>query len=69
MSITLAGLLVTFSGIAVVIVGLLVIPETAGSFKYVVVAIGWVFIIVGIVVRIYGMRMERKIEEMKKQHK
>ena len=69
MSITLAGLLVTFSGIAVVIAGLLVIPETAGSFKYVVVAIGWVFIIVGIVVRIYGMKMERKIEEMKKQNK
>ena len=54
MSITLAGMLVTFSGIAVVLAGIIVIPEEIGPFKYVVIAIGWVFIIVGIAVRIHG---------------
>ena len=65
MSITLAGMLVTFSGIAVVLAGLMIIPEAAGPFKYVVIAIGWVFIIIGIAVRIYGMKMEKKIEQSK----
>ena len=65
MSITLAGMLVTFSGIAVVLAGLMVIPEEAGPFKYVVIAIGWVFIIIGIIVRIYGMKQEKKIEQLK----
>ena len=65
MSITLAGMLVTFSGIAVVLAGLMVIPEEVGPFKYVVIAIGWVFIIIGIAVRIYGMKQEKKIEQLK----
>lgn len=66
MSITLAGMLVTFSGIAVVLAGLLVLPEEAGSFKYAVIIIGWVFIIIGVAVRIYGMKMEKKIERLNK---
>lgn len=65
MSITLAGLLVSFSGIAVVIASLIVLPEGIGTFKYVVFGIGWVFIIIGLIVRIYGMKMERKIEQQK----
>ena len=65
MSITLAGLLVSFSGIAVVIAALIVLPENVGVFKYVVFGIGWVFIIIGLIVRIYGLKMERKIEQQK----
>lgn len=65
MSIALAGLLVTFSGIAVVLAGILVLPETVGNFKFVVIAIGWVFIIIGVIVRTIGYKMERKILEQK----
>lgn len=63
MSITLAGMLVTFSGIAVVLAGLMVIPEEVGPFKYVVIGIGWVFILIGIAVRVYGMKKEKQMNK------
>ena len=69
MSITLAGMLVTFSGIAVVLAALMILPPEVGTFKYVVFGIGWVFIIIGIAVRIYGMKMEKKIDQLKQKNK
>ncbi|MEK4629144.1 MAG: hypothetical protein ABS944_03065 [Solibacillus sp.] len=61
MSIVTAGLLVSFSGIIVVCLGLFnVIPNTTQTLNYVFVGIGWIFILIGVVIRIIGMKMERK---------
>ncbi|MGN7476362.1 hypothetical protein ACTHOQ_00800 [Solibacillus silvestris] len=61
MSIITAGLLISFSGIIVVCLGLFdVIPDATKTLNYVFIAIGWVFILIGIIVRIVGMKLERK---------
>lgn len=61
LSIVTAGLLVSFSGIIVVCLGLFnVIPNTTQTLNYVFVGIGWIFILIGVVIRIIGMKMERK---------
>lgn len=63
MSIVTAGLLISFSGIIVVCLGLFdVIPNSTQTLNYVFIGIGWVFILVGIVVRIVGMKLEKKIK-------
>ena len=63
MSIVTAGLLISFSGIIVVCLGLFdVIPNSTQLLNYVFIGIGWVFILVGIVVRIVGMKLEKKIK-------
>ncbi|MBD8032399.1 MULTISPECIES: hypothetical protein [Solibacillus] len=63
MSIVTAGLLISFSGIIVVCLGLFdVIPNSTQTLNYVFIGIGWVFILIGIVVRIVGMKLERKIK-------
>lgn len=61
MSIITAGLLVSFSGIIVVCLGLFdVIPDATKTLNYVFIGIGWVFILIGIIIRIVGMKLERK---------
>lgn len=64
LSIVTAGLLVSFSGIIVVCLGLFnVIPNTTDTLNYVFIGIGWVFILVGIVIRIIGMKVEKKLKK------
>ena len=61
MSIVTAGLLITFSGILVVFIGLFdFIPNSTPTLNYVFVGIGWLFIIIGVVIRIIGMKVEKK---------
>lgn len=61
MSIVTAGLLVSFSGIIVVCLGLFdILPDATKTVNYVFIGIGWVFILVGIIIRIIGMKLERK---------
>lgn len=63
MSIVTAGLLISFSGIIVVCLGLFdIIPNSTQTLNYVFIGIGWVFILLGIVVRIVGMKLEKKIK-------
>lgn len=67
MSIVLAGLLITMSGISVVAVAIIgVIPDGYEKFELSLVAIGWVFIIFGMFVRWKGLKLEREMEERKK---
>ena len=64
MSIVTAGLLVTFSGIIVACLGLFdVIPNANQTFNYIIIGLGWVFILIGIIIRIIGMKMEKKYNQ------
>lgn len=61
MNIITAGLLISFSGIVVVCLGLFdIIPGATQTLNYVFIGIGWVFILFGVVIRIIGMKLERK---------
>lgn len=61
LSIVTAGLLVSFSGIIVVCLGLFdVVPDSTKTLNYVFIGLGWVFILIGIIIRIIGMKLERK---------
>lgn len=61
MNIVTAGMLVSFSGIIVVCLGLFgILPNTNQTLNYVFIGIGWLFILIGIVIRIIGMKLERK---------
>lgn len=61
MSIITAGMLISFSGIIVVCLGLFdVIPNAPQTLNYVIIGLGWIFILFGVVVRIIGMKLERK---------
>jgi len=60
-NIVTAGMLVSFSGIIVVCLGLFgILPNTNQTLNYVFIGIGWIFILIGIVIRIIGMKLERK---------
>jgi uncharacterized membrane protein len=64
LSIVTAGLLVSFSGIIVVCLGLFnIIPNTTQTLNYVFIGIGWVFILIGVVIRIFGMKLEQKYKK------
>lgn len=66
MNIVTAGMLISFSGMIVVAAALLgVVPPDNKLMIYSFVAIGWVFILFGVAVRIYGLKMEKKIREAK----
>ncbi|WP_079526112.1 hypothetical protein [Solibacillus isronensis] len=61
MNIVTAGMFVSFSGIIVVCLGLFgILPNTNQTLNYVFIGIGWIFILIGIVIRIIGMKLERK---------
>lgn len=64
MSIVTAGLLISFSGILVVFLGLFnFIPNSTATLNYIFIGIGWLFIIIGVVVRIIGMKVEKKYKK------
>ncbi|MEK4699667.1 hypothetical protein MKX47_08705 [Solibacillus sp. FSL R7-0668] len=64
MSIVTAGLLVSFSGIIVVCLGLFdVIPNSNQTLNYIFIGLGWIFILIGIVIRIVGMKLEKKYQK------
>ena len=66
MSLVTSGLLVSFSGIIVVCLGLFnVLPNMNPTMQYVFIGIGWVFIILGMIVRFIGMRQERRQQKKK----
>ena len=66
MNIVTAGMLISFSGMIVVAAALLgVVPPDNKLMIYIFVAIGWVFILFGVAVRIYGLKLEKKIKEAK----
>ena len=69
MNIVTAGMLISFSGMIVVAAALLgVVPPDNKLMIYIFVASGWVFILFGVAVRIYGLKMEKKIREAKEKH-
>jgi len=61
MSIVTAGMLVSFSGMLVVVAAILgILPKEPIMMHYVFIGIGWVFILFGIGIRIFGIKMERR---------
>ena len=70
MSIVMAGMLISFSGMAVVAAVIFgILPADNKTMQYAFLAIGWIFIIIGIVIRYKGMKMEREREERLKNQK
>ena len=71
MSIVMAGMLISFSGMAVVAAVIFgILPADNKTMQYTFLAIGWIFIIIGVFIRYKGMKMEREREErLKKQKK
>lgn len=60
MSIVTAGMLVSFSGMLVVVAAILgILPKEPITMHYVFIGIGWVFILIGIGIRIFGIKLER----------
>ncbi|WP_413363572.1 hypothetical protein [Lysinibacillus sp. 3P01SB] len=70
MSIVMAGVLISFSGMAViaaVIFGIL--PADNQTMQLAFLAIGWVFVLIGAIIRYKGLKMERKQDQAKEQQK
>ncbi len=70
MSIVMAGVLISFSGMAViaaVIFGIL--PADNQTMQLAFLAIGWVFVLIGAIIRYKGLKMERKRDQAKEQQK
>lgn len=70
MSIVMAGVLVSLSGmvvIAAVIFGIL--PADNKPMQLTFLAIGWIFVMVGVIIRYKGLKMERKRDQAKEQPK
>lgn len=60
MSIVTAGMLISFSGMLVVVAAILgILPKEPIMMHYVFIGIGWVFILIGIGIRIFGIKLER----------
>lgn len=61
MSIVTAGMLISFSGMVVVAAAILgILPKDPIMMNYVFIAIGWVFILLGVGIRIWGIKLEKK---------
>ena len=60
MSLVMAGLLVSFSGMVVVVIAIFGIVPDNQSLKYAFMVIGWVFIIIGLIIRYKGLKIERQ---------
>ena len=60
MSLVMAGLLVSFSGMAVVAIAIFGIVPDNQPLEYAFMAIGWVFIIIGLIIRYKGLKIERQ---------
>ena len=66
MTIVMAGLLVSISGMAVVAAAILgVIPPENKPMQFAFIGIGWVFIIIGMIIRWKGMKVERAQQQRK----
>lgn len=64
MSIVTAGMLISFSGMFVVAAAILgILPKEPLVMHYTFIGIGWVFILIGVGVRIWGMKLERKYKK------
>ena len=64
MSIITAGMLISFSGMIVVAAAILgVLPKEPAIMHYTFIGIGWVFILIGIGIRIWGIKLERKYKK------
>ena len=60
----MAGLLVSFSGIIVICLGIFsVLPGSNQTIEYVFIGIGWLFVIIGMIIRFQGMKIERQIKK------
>ena len=60
MSLVMAGLLVSFSGMVVVAIAIFGIVPDNQSLEYAFMVIGWVFIIIGFIIRYKGLKIERQ---------
>lgn len=61
MSIVTAGMLISFSGMFVVAIAILgILPKEPLVMHYTFIGIGWVFILIGIGIRIWGLKVERQ---------
>ncbi|MFF5995322.1 hypothetical protein AAGS61_11255 [Lysinibacillus sp. KU-BSD001] len=70
MNIVMAGLLISVSGMTVIAAAIFgVIPPENKPLQYAFIAIGWVFVIIGMIVRWKGMKMEREQEKRRKQNR
>ena len=66
MSLVMAGMLVSVSGMAVIAAAIFgVIPPENKSLQYAFIAIGWGFVIIGIIIRYKGLKLEREQEKRK----
>ena len=69
MSIVMAGLLVSISGMAVVAAAILgVIPPENKPLQLAFIGIGWIFIIIGMIIRWKGMKIEREQDKLRQQN-
>lgn len=66
MSIVMAGFLVSISGMVVIVAAILgVVPPENKTMQLAFIAIGWVFVIIGIIIRWKGLKIERQQQNRK----
>lgn len=70
MSIVMAGVLVSFSGILVIAAVILgILPADNKTMQLAFLAIGWVFVVIGAIIRYKGLKMDRQREQAKERLK
>ena len=70
MSIVMAGVLVSFSGILVIAAVILgILPADNKTMQLAFLAIGWIFVVIGSIIRYKGLKMDRQREQAKEQLK
>lgn len=70
MSIVMAGVLVSFSGILVIAAVILgILPADNKTMQLAFLAIGWIFVIIGAIIRYKGLKMDRQREQAKERQK
>ena len=70
MSIVMAGVLVSFSGILVIAAVILgILPADNKTMQLAFLAIGWIFVVIGAIIRYKELKMDRQREQAKEQLK
>lgn len=70
MSIVMAGLLVSVSGMAVIAAAIFgVIPPENKPMQFAFIGIGWVFVIIGMIIRWKGMKIEQEQDKLRQQNR
>ncbi len=70
MSIVMAGVLVSFSGILVIAAVILgILPADNKTMQLAFLAIGWIFVVIGAIIRYKGLKMDRQREQAKERLK